>query len=586
MTKLINLKHLDIAGTGIMEMPLELGRLKCLQTLTNFFISKKSPCIGELGKLTKLRGKLSILKLQNIVSPLDALDAKLKEKYIEELELEWNALDAKISENQETILECLWPHTSLKSLTINYYNGKNFPVWVGHPSFSNIAFLHLKNCRHCCNMPPLGQPPSLQDLSVVGFDGIVTVDVEIYGNGSSSIQPFEALKVLRFEHMLNWEEWVSFVSENEGGAFPNLQELYIKNCPKITGGLPIQLPSLAKLVICRCPQLVASLPWIPAIREMKLTHCNEALLKELPTGMQKLKVAGFDAIKSLPSTSKRLAIENCRNLELPMHPDISFPEMLWLEDCCDSLKSFPLDLFPKLYKIRIIRCSNLESLTISEQHQHDLVVLKIIIQNCPEFVSFPREGLHAPNLTSFSVLNCGKLVSLPDKMYLLLPSLKTLNIENCPEVESFPEGGLPSNLNEICIEGCDKLVARRKEWGLQNLPFVDYLFIGSKSEDVKSFPEEGLLPYSLTSLCICDFPKLKSLDKGLQHLTSLEKLSIYRCLKLKYMSEEELPASLSLLQIEGCPLLKKQWQKKKGKEWSKIAHVPSKWIDDEFDSNE
>ena len=140
---------------------------------------------------------------------------------------------------------------------------------------------------------------------------------------------------------------------------------------------------------------MASLPWIPAIREMKLTHCNEALLKELPTGMQKLKVAGFDALKSLLSTSKRLAIENCRNSELPMHPDISFLEMLWLEDCCDSLKSFPLDLSPKLNEIRIIGCSNLESLTISEQHQHDLVALKIIIQNCPEFVSFPREGLHA-----------------------------------------------------------------------------------------------------------------------------------------------------------------------------------------------
>jgi Leucine-rich repeat (LRR) protein len=51
-------------------------------------------------------------------------------------------------------------------------------------------------------------------------------------------------------------------------------------------------------------------------------------------------------------------------------------------------------------------------------------------------------------------------------MYILLPSLETLSIYNCPEVKSFPEGGLPSNLNEIYIDNCDKLFASRLEWGL------------------------------------------------------------------------------------------------------------------------
>jgi hypothetical protein len=222
-------------------------------------------------------------------------------------------------------------------------------------------------------------------------------------------------------------------------------------------------------VIYRCPQLVASLPSTPAICEMKLTHCNEALLNELPTGMEKLKLAEFDALESLPSTLKRLAIKNCR--ELPIHlGDISSLEMLWLENCGGSLKSFPLDLFQNLYEIRIVGCSNLESLT-TEQPQYHLVALKIIIQNCSKLESFPEEGLHAPNLTSFSVLNCGKLYSLPKKRSQL-SSLKTLNIENCPEIESFPQGGLPSNLNEICIEGCDKLIASRMEWDLQNLPIL------------------------------------------------------------------------------------------------------------------
>jgi hypothetical protein len=45
------------------------------------------------------------------------------------------------------------------------------------------------------------------------------------------------------------------------------------------------------------------------------------------------------------------------------------------------------------------------------------------------------------------------------------------------------------------------------------------------------------------------------------------------------MPEDGLPASLSTLRIYKCPLLKKEWQTKKGKEWHKIAHIPCKYID-------
>jgi hypothetical protein len=89
-----------------------------------------------------------------------------------------------------------------------------------------------------------------------------------------------------------------------------------------------------------------------------------------------------------------------------------------------------------------------------------------------------------------------------------------------------------------------------------------------------------LLPTSLTYLCIKCFPNLKYLDnKGLQHLTALEKLEIGSCPKLKCMPEDGLPASLSTLNIFFCPLLKKEYQKKEGKEWRKIAHIQHKWIE-------
>ncbi|XP_062173760.1 putative disease resistance RPP13-like protein 1 [Alnus glutinosa] len=672
--KLINLRHLDISRTAIKEMPMQLGRLKCLQTLTKFIVSKHSGAsIEELGNFANLRGKLSILELQNVVSPTDALKACLKDrKYLKELVLEWNALDANISECQISVLDNLRPHSNLKSLTINNYGGESLPDWVGHHSFSNIASICLENCKHCHNLPPLGQLPYLQDLSVFGFERVVKVDREFfYAKDSSTVKPFGALKILRFRRMLNWEEWSSFGAENEDGAFPQLEELYINNCPKLKGGLPVHLPSLVKFEIHECLQLVASLPKAPVACELKLRDCNEVLLKELPTKLRKLEIGGFDALESLPkgmvasnNCLQELEIRECMKLELPTHSQyfVSQLETLRLDGCdslksfpldlfpklynmdifqcknlesftiseqhgydlvtlrsisirncpnfvsfpkggicvpnlssftvtflsletlclsgCDSLKSFPLDLFEKLYDISILGCKNLESFTLSEQHGRDLVTLRIEIIDCPNLVSFPKGGIRAPNLTFFGVFNCESLRSLPEKMHVLLPSLNYFQILNCPRIELFPQGGLPSNVKNMEVEECDKLFARRAGWGLQKLLSLRDFSVGGEYEDVESFPEPGLLPSCLTQLRISEFPNLKSLDKkGLQDLTSLQQLLVWDCPKLEYIPKEGLPSSLSIIEIDRCPLLRKRWQSKKGKERRKILDVDHILID-------
>ncbi|KAG6679359.1 hypothetical protein I3842_14G126600 [Carya illinoinensis] len=685
MHKLISLRHLDLYGSAITKMPLHLGRLKCLQTLDIFVVNKHcGSSIGELGNLEDIGGNLTITKLQNIKSPEDALDARLKDKkHLTSLELKWDDTTSNISESDQiTVLENLQPHTNLKNLFINNYGGKSLPDWIAHPSLSKIEYLYLYNCKYCHILPSFGQLHSLQKLYIIGFHGIARVGKEFYGSSSFTFKrPFEALRYLTFEDMPNWENWFCFDSENEGeAAFPCLEELQIIKCPKLTGGLPIHLPSLARLEIVECSQLAASLPRSPTLRQLELINVNEVLLNELPSGLQKLVLKGSDALRSLPegmmdsssplqeleidrccslmllsddglpSTLKSLTISNCKKLEFPVHFNYSSLKELYLRNSCDSLRCFHVNLITKIDIFTIKGCENLKSLINSEQHQNDLAASIIRIKNCPNFVSFPDGGLRAEKLKTFEISDCGNLRSLPDKMHLLLPSLESLSIYNCPMLQSFGEGGLPTNLKlllirkcpmlqsfgegglptnlkSIFVEDCDKLVACRTTWGLQKLFSLQELSIHGNCEDVKCFPEPDLLPMKMTSLNISGFSNMTSLDKkglqqltfletlyicklprlkvtannrlfdsistlifltisgiptitsldnlGIQGLTSLEQMEIYDCPNLKFVPKDGFPASISSLEIRGCPLLEKQLQNKKGKEWRKVAHIPS-----------
>lgn len=238
--RLINLRHLDITSTDLQEMPSEMGNLKDLQILTHFILGKDSGCtIRELHDLHSLHGSLYISGLENVVDVDDALVANLKDKkHLTELQFTWdtNFDDCQSQEHRE-VLNGLQPHTNIKVLSIIYYGGEEFPKWVGDESFWNMEQIHLRGCKRCSSLPPLGQLPHLKQVEIMGFDAVVKIGDEFYYSGTSSstsTQPFRCLESIRFDFMREWQEW-SFPGEDIGFAFPQLKKLDLVDCPKLTG---------------------------------------------------------------------------------------------------------------------------------------------------------------------------------------------------------------------------------------------------------------------------------------------------------------------------------------------------------------
>ncbi|BFG20501.1 hypothetical protein CerSpe_067750 [Prunus speciosa] len=574
-------------------MPMQMSTLESLITLPAFIVGKSTrSTIGELGKLSHLRGKLSILQLRNVVDATDALQANLKDKKdLKELELEWGDEDADDSQKEKDVLEKLQPWVNLEKLTISGYGGKDFPNWLGGSSLSNIQVMCISDCSNCLSLPPVGQLPTLKELCIRRMKLVKTIGVEFYGStGSSVIQPFQSLEKLEFEEMAEWEEWVP--SGSGGSDFPRLQELSLRSCPKLRESLPCDLPCLKKLSVYGCGVLddqrattVTSVNMdYKSLEELKISECQTGLLSLLPETklLSKLEIASFNDIQCLPNISRlqslrlfkcptlksfpedglpttltSLVIRDCRRLKLPheMLAKLTSLGHLVILNSCDSMRSFPLGIFPKLTSLFLLDCKNLESFSLIKEGV-DENLSRLGIEVCPKLVCFPQGGLPTPNLTRLDVKGCDKLKSLPERIHTLT-ALRSLEIRDLPNLEPIAEDGvLPHNLRHFRIENCERLRASSvaEYWGLQRLVSLATFEISGRGSDeiLETLLKQQLLPTTLQRLEISQLSSLKSLDaKGLKHLTSL-----------------------SFLSISNCSALEKRYKKKTGKAWANISHIP------------
>ncbi|XP_027923494.1 putative disease resistance protein At3g14460 isoform X2 [Vigna unguiculata] len=521
--KLTKLRCLEFKKTKVTKMPTHFGELKNLQVLSAVFVDKKKEfSTKHLGGLN-LHGRLSINELQNIVNPVDALEANLNNKHLVKLELRWKSDHIPDDPRKEKkVLENLKPSKKLEHLSIKSYGGPEFPSWVFDNSLSNLVFLKLKDCKYCLCLPPLGLLSSLKTLEIIGLDGIVSIGAEFYGNSYSS---FTSLERLTFSNMKELEE-----CERKTAAFPRLQILKVYQCPKLKG-LPDQLVNVKYLYITG------------SMKASFLERCEHTVSHN---SLEDLNFCAFP-IMNIPMGSSYDLLANIK-----------------ISCGCDSLTTFPLDFFPNLKSLSLLFCRNLQ--IISQKHTHNRLK-HLSVAGCSRFDSFPSEGLSAPRLQTIDIHGAENLKLLPKRMQILLPSLHVLKIIHCPKVEMFPDGGLPPNVEDVSLSSFILMASLRETLGtntcLQSLS-IKYM-------DVEFFPDEVLLPHSITSLKLSDCPNLKKMEyKGLCHLSSL---SLHNCPNLQCLPEDGLPKSISSLEILNCPLLEQRCQNPQGQDWKKIAHI-------------
>jgi hypothetical protein len=629
---LINLRHLNILGANALEgMPMQIGKLTCLQSLSNLVVGKGS-CFGvkELGPLLHLRETLCISGVENVINREDAMDVRLIEKHnLYGLSLEWsdNLDESQDRTSELEVLDMLQPHKGLKEFTVRHYGGAEFPTWLRVPSFSNMVLLKIESCAKCTLLPPVGQLPSLRDLFIEGMTNVKNVGLEFYGEGC--LQPFRSLETLCFDSMREWENWIPC------REFPKLRELSIRWCPKLLGKLPNHLPSLKNIVIYECRQLVVSISSFPelcklviegsegvvhgldlpsklrniVIQKCEVLECLHKAMMYNNTYVEDIHISEctsllYFAIGQLPPTLKRLYINKCTNMVILVDGDdinscgnnTSLLEYLEISDC-PFLKSLTssLELPATLQHLKIWNCKKLELIAKSFHHNSALEVIeisscenfkslpmgicnlnhldRIYISKCPILDSFPDRGLLPTSLKELTISKCEKMQALPNCIHNLT-SLQKLKIWECPSIVSFPEVGFLTNLTSLSIHNLVSFNEDFFERGLYKLTFLKELAIYGGSSHLMSFPEM-MLPSSLISLSIECFPNLEYLSsKGFQFLNSLEKLFIRNCEKLTSFPEYGLPDSLLQLYIIGCPLLGERYKKDQGQDWFKIAHIP------------
>ncbi|KAJ0788817.1 putative P-loop containing nucleoside triphosphate hydrolase, leucine-rich repeat domain superfamily [Helianthus annuus] len=594
--KLKKLQHLDLRDTPLLKkMPLGIGELKSLYTLNKIIIGGEDGfAITDLKGFKNLHGIVSIGGLQRVQSVMQAREVNLSLKEITKLELKWidGSDGSRSGPIEKEVLNMLEPsRDKLKELAIMSYGGKELSNWVGDPSFHKLVNVSIHGCSKCTSLPPFGQLPSLKELFIKGMDEVKVIGSELIG--TTTVVSFPSLEILKFQNMSEWKVW----STNNmvlDAVFPCLQELYINDCPNLIDISLKALPSVRVLSIHMCgvnalrslvqaASLVNELGiasivgltneawrgvimYLKAIEKLYIWHCDEISYlwdsEETNKVLLNLKELDVRRCKNLVSLGEK----EVDNVESTLLLSLRYLEIFY----CESMKHCYCPNSIEYFSIQ--GCSSLTLVSFPREIGGEQKLKSVTIYDCKKLTKginntnmpmleflFIGELIDLKSITQFSnfnhltVLCLSNCTSIESFQLSNLTSLRHLIIINCPSFcLSFDRGFWPPNLVSLDIGGLKEPIS---EWGPLNFPSSLIDLTLSRDRSVSDFRHlSHLLLSSLTSLKIEIVFKLESLSMGLEHLSSLQHLSIEKCLHMKHLPVTLLPSLLSL-RIALCPYL-------------------------------
>ncbi|KAL2506026.1 putative disease resistance RPP13-like protein 1 [Abeliophyllum distichum] len=540
---LISLRHLYFCPKVDFLMPPQIRRLSSLQTLQFFNVGDKEGCrIEELGHLKNLRGKIEIRNLQLVNNEAEAKKANLDGKTnIIKLKFCWrntnegNTSDESVLKSDtsnknvfesnihdKSVLKGLQPHPNLRCIVIEGFRGKNFPLWTMKMlKLDKLIKIVLRNCYNCEKIPMLGHLPLLEYLKLEGLTNVRSIGLSFYG-----------------------ESDCSSTSRSDGQetrvSFPSLKSLIIEKMPNLTEWAEAQtsrvqvFPCLEILRIVNCCNLTTTPNHFPCLKELLIAGVDS----DLP-------LSNIISSSNLTSLCKKLAY---------------IPE---LRGCGASLK-----------QLEIMFCYELRELPDDLGSLESLQALRINSCENLQLIPYPSGQKGLSSLRELEISNCKRLSNLPSEMLESCTSLQSLRVFKNENLTSFPElSGMVwfNSLRELGIGGFLNSNIL-KVIGL--LKFVQTLGLCGRANWV-SLPYQLQNLTSLKELWIIDFG-IEELPDWLGNLSSLEKLILWRCEKLRHLPSREAMqrlTKLTRLHISSCSLLEEQCRPGDS-EWPKISHIP------------
>ncbi|XP_072958384.1 putative disease resistance protein RGA4 isoform X1 [Typha angustifolia] len=515
-SNLINLRTLILPYRMTFSKIAKIGKLTSLQYLGNFEVLKQHGHVNieELKDMNQLRGSLSVEKLENVEKKEDARQAKLNNKeHLNELELQWsNCRDSSKSESKnsdldvEGVLDGLQPHPNLKRLQIQGYRGAKLSQWVQTQMLPCLTSLGVRDCPQLMeiasftslssldivNCPNIKVPflPPASDLKLINVRRVALPRQELI-NSSTSIIKSSSLTKLPTGQCVNLTTTAEECLMPHSCLHPTNKSIYIWDCEQLVS-LPVErfkdFISLEDLQIRNCPKLTCPREMLlpTSIKSLMLDSCGD-LDKSLPnclcnlTALTYLTISRCPHVTSLPSqvlchlrALSKLVILDCEGMEsLNGIQVLRSLEYLDIRNCPKVIESDPLmpddevhmsfEGQPSLERLTI---DNTAILKLSFLTSLSPLLKRLTICDSQQQVMFSGEGHEClqslKSLNSLQFDRCLNLRSLPAELHSMT-SLECLDIYSCPEIQSLPEKGLPTSLTSLHFNSCHPMLTEQLE---------------------------------------------------------------------------------------------------------------------------